>query len=330
MFSSGSGPRVLAALGLLFVSAVGARAHHINGRVYCDTNFNGVLDSSDGRLAEVRVVATSQLIEPGATYAATSVASGFYSIGLPVHSDTYAVTLDPVTLPPTAVQLLPAGSHVIPIVSGSGATDHADDVHFLLQCEPTPPCLSNGECDDGNPCTDDRCDRANGCVHSNNAEPCDDGDTCTSADACRSGTCTGAAVSCTDADHCTTDRCETAAGCVHGDLPGLTLAWVQCSVHNVRDAVRETAPCARRCVRRLERQLAAIARKLDAGTAARRGCARVLAGCARKARGLQRRIAGLVGRADFKPAAAGALLGTEATRLSMRVASFAEGFCQPR
>src|SRR5262249_18759308 len=34
-------------------------------------------------------------------------------------------------------------------------------------------------CDDGNPCTDDSCNPATGCVHTNNTAPCDDGNACT-------------------------------------------------------------------------------------------------------------------------------------------------------
>jgi 6-phosphogluconolactonase (cycloisomerase 2 family) len=54
------------------------------------------------------------------------------------------------------------------------------------------PCAS-----DGTPCTDDVCDGAGACQHTNNAAPCEDGDPCTLGDACASGVCTaGAAVTC--------------------------------------------------------------------------------------------------------------------------------------
>ena len=41
-------------------------------------------------------------------------------------------------------------------------------------------CASGGSknCFDGNPCTDDSCDPAKGCVFSNNSSKCDDGDAC--------------------------------------------------------------------------------------------------------------------------------------------------------
>src|SRR5262249_39276918 len=44
-------------------------------------------------------------------------------------------------------------------------------------------------CDDGNPCTDDSCSDASGCVHTNNSAPCDDGNACTHPDVCSGGSC---------------------------------------------------------------------------------------------------------------------------------------------
>src|SRR5207247_2321973 len=71
-------------------------------------------------------------------------------------------------------------------------------------------------CDDGNLCTDDSCDPATGCVHTNNTRPCDDGNVCTTNDACSQGACRGGpAASCDDGNPCTDDGCEPAHGCVH-------------------------------------------------------------------------------------------------------------------
>jgi hypothetical protein len=53
-----------------------------------------------------------------------------------------------------------------------------------------PPCGSDADCDDGNPCTDDRC-TADGCEHLNNQAPCSDGDSCTVDDRCQAGVCSG-------------------------------------------------------------------------------------------------------------------------------------------
>ena len=44
-------------------------------------------------------------------------------------------------------------------------------------------------CDDGNPCTDDACDAALGCIAVDNSSSCDDGDPCTGGDACADGVC---------------------------------------------------------------------------------------------------------------------------------------------
>jgi len=72
-------------------------------------------------------------------------------------------------------------------------------------------------CDDGNPCTFDRCDVWFGCLTVPAALDCDDGDPCTTADRCVDGACQGGiAVDCDDRNPCTADRCEPAlGGCVH-------------------------------------------------------------------------------------------------------------------
>ena len=46
-------------------------------------------------------------------------------------------------------------------------------------------------CDDANVCTDDSCNAASGCVHTNNTNACDDGNACTVGDTCRGGLCSG-------------------------------------------------------------------------------------------------------------------------------------------
>jgi uncharacterized repeat protein (TIGR01451 family) len=46
-------------------------------------------------------------------------------------------------------------------------------------------------CDDANPCTDDTCNPAGGCLHANNSASCDDGNPCTTGDACVAGVCAG-------------------------------------------------------------------------------------------------------------------------------------------
>ncbi len=56
-------------------------------------------------------------------------------------------------------------------------------------------------CDDANPCTDDSCQGAAGCVHEPNFLPCDDGEPCTVQDQCNNGACTGYPLDC----HCQLD-----------------------------------------------------------------------------------------------------------------------------
>ena len=73
-------------------------------------------------------------------------------------------------------------------------------------------------CDDGNPCTDDGCDEAAGCIYTPNTAACDDGDACTEGDVCADGACDGEVVTCDDLDPCTADACDPTtgeAGCVH-------------------------------------------------------------------------------------------------------------------
>lgn len=53
------------------------------------------------------------------------------------------------------------------------------------------PIDPNTQCDDGNPCTDDLCAGASGCMNVNNSNTCDDNDSCTINDACTSGVCAG-------------------------------------------------------------------------------------------------------------------------------------------
>jgi hypothetical protein len=70
-------------------------------------------------------------------------------------------------------------------------------------------------CNDGNPCTDDSCDAAMGCVHSSNEAPCNDGDACTTLDQCSQKVCVGGPpLLCHDANSCTADSCDALQGCL--------------------------------------------------------------------------------------------------------------------
>ncbi len=52
------------------------------------------------------------------------------------------------------------------------------------------------DCDDKNVCTNDACDLATGCTHTDNTLTCDDGDDCTQNDACATGKCAGVPFKC--------------------------------------------------------------------------------------------------------------------------------------
>ncbi len=68
-------------------------------------------------------------------------------------------------------------------------------------------------CDDDNPCSDDSCQPALGCKHSDNLSPCDDGNACTLSDTCATGECVaGKSKLCEDANSCTADTCDVATG----------------------------------------------------------------------------------------------------------------------
>ena len=97
-----------------------------------------------------------------------------------------------------------------------GATDIDDN-----GCQ---ECQVAGQCDDGNPCTDDLCvDFV--CSYPNNSDPCDDLDACTMDDTCSGGTCTGVPLDGDDdgyvSDACGGDDCDDSDPDVN---PGVTEA----------------------------------------------------------------------------------------------------------
>ncbi len=74
------------------------------------------------------------------------------------------------------------------------------------------PCISDGDCNDGSPCTVDAC--VGGLC--DNQPACNDGDPCT-VDSCDAGTgtCSFPPDSCDDGDACTDDICVLASGCAN-------------------------------------------------------------------------------------------------------------------
>ncbi|RMG17300.1 MAG: hypothetical protein D6729_09400, partial [Deltaproteobacteria bacterium] len=85
----------------------------------------------------------------------------------------------------------------------------------VLDCQPGVPVT----CDDGVPCTVDRCDEAtDACVSTADDALCDDGSFCNGTEVCdpAAGCMPGTPPSCDDGDACTLDACDDAAGgCLH-------------------------------------------------------------------------------------------------------------------
>ncbi len=79
----------------------------------------------------------------------------------------------------------------------------------------------NAGCDDGDPCTDNVCDAAAGCLSQNNKAACDDGDACTENDKCGDGVCSGKPKACDDGLFCNgAESCDPANGdCLPGTAP---------------------------------------------------------------------------------------------------------------
>jgi len=72
------------------------------------------------------------------------------------------------------------------------------------------------DCNDHNRCTDDRCDPASGCEHTNNTRRCEDGNLCTTLDRCDDGLCEpGPPRVCNDNNICTTNYCDADTGCYY-------------------------------------------------------------------------------------------------------------------
>ena len=97
-------------------------------------------------------------------------------------------------------------------------------------------CRGGGEldCDDENPCTDERCDSSVGCVYEPTEAFCDDGDACTVDDLCRGGVCLpGAALECDDDNPCTDDACDAVEGCLYSANSSSCDDGEECTVDDV-------------------------------------------------------------------------------------------------
>ncbi len=77
-------------------------------------------------------------------------------------------------------------------------------------------CVGTDEvnCNDDNPCTDNICNPATGCVSVLNEAPCNDDDVCSTDDHCHLGDCVGGGqLGCSDGNPCTSDSCSPGIGC---------------------------------------------------------------------------------------------------------------------
>lgn len=119
----------------------------------------------------------------------------------------------------------------------SGCCDSDADCADASACTINERCLAGAcisdplECDDGNPCTTDRCQAASGCSYTPvpNGQSCSDGNVCNGVETCQSGSCAaGTAPDCSDGTPCTTDTCVPALGCQHTAVPGCCFVDADC------------------------------------------------------------------------------------------------------
>ncbi len=82
---------------------------------------------------------------------------------------------------------------------------------------PGPQCKQHSDCNDGNSCTADTCEKGQ-CVRTEKkaGSSCDDGNACNGKDTCWDGRCQGQGwISCDDGNVCTNDVCDPAVGCTN-------------------------------------------------------------------------------------------------------------------
>jgi hypothetical protein len=154
----------------------------------------------------------------------------------------------------------------------AGACDVAEHCDGIADACPADGFAPAGSAcgDDGNVCTDDRCDGVGACVHPDNTLPCDDGLFCTVEDTCHDGACAGNPRDCSAAgdqcrigtcdetnDQCSgpakpdgsacndDDACTTSETCTAGECGGGTIEPSGCIDEYVCYKTRTTAPFAR-------------------------------------------------------------------------------------
>src|SRR5262249_41282783 len=127
---------------VLALGASPALAHHIAGKVVCDRDLDGQFSPGDTPLVGIEVDITSQDVSPGELFTGATDGTGSYNVPLPARTDHYLVQL--VGLPPAfTIAIPPGGTYTVLIVTGNSATDHRDDVDFLVQgCAPVTTTTS--------------------------------------------------------------------------------------------------------------------------------------------------------------------------------------------
>src|SRR5262249_20850124 len=148
-------------------------------------------------------------------------------------------------------------------------------------CDPQTGCVvapTDAICNDGNPCTADRCIAASTCqnVPQNDGAPCPAGDACHAAGTCRGGACDGGpALSCSDGDFCTDDACHLTPGCRNAPVTGLRRSSCRVDTMLARLAAfpGDLGGLARKLTRRLDRAGTALSRAEAAKRPAKRRAA---------------------------------------------------------
>jgi hypothetical protein len=109
-------------------------------------------------------------------------------------------------------------------------------------------CTNDGDCDDGNPCTDDVCDVGSQCSQiPNDANNPSDGQYCNGLEVCSGGQVVvdpGSIPNCNDNRACTADTCNEIANlCEHELLEGYCLIGTQCFVEGTLNPTNGCETC---------------------------------------------------------------------------------------
>ena len=179
----------------------------------CDDEDPCTADSCDGALGCVSAPTSGAACDDGDACTSGDVCSDGSCAGAPIACDS--------DLPCAARGCDPQSGCVTSPTHGAPCDD-GDACTTADACAGVGVCSGTAlVCDDQDPCTDDSCDSASGCVHvPASGAACDDGSACTHGDTCAAGSCVGVTTPCDDSQGCTADDCNPASGCVHEPLDG--------------------------------------------------------------------------------------------------------------